>query len=237
MLDLATMKHSVALLPFLLAQMCLAQICNPEPHPQPNNGYSYLREEMKALHWIRTALVESQKIQPPSAPDDPERFRKLVQLHSTAEAVIDRYNCAAAILKNYKGSGNEYIKQSAETLVITIETTKDINEKLIGMMDSLYAAQKPEDIDQVGIAKMLGNVKSIQKDVMQLSMEATKMSTFGIFRMDKAGEDAKPVAFSVTREQRATLRAEAQDLAKNNGYSSYVDNCAKIILNDLARQF
>ena len=71
---------------------------------------------------------------------------------------------------------------------------------------------------------------------MSLSMMATRMSTFGIFRMETAGQNARPVAFIITRQQRDTLRAEAQDLTKTNGFSSYVDECAKIIVNALARQ-
>lgn len=219
----------------ILTHPCIAQTCNPAPHPEINSGYAYIREEMKALRWIRSALLESTKIQPPGAREDPQHVQKLVELHSTAEAVADRYNCAVSILRNFKDSKNEYIKESAETLLKALETTKNSNEKLVGMLDSIYDAKRPQDIDQAGIVKTLGKVKSIQQDMAGLSMTGTQESTFAIFKMERTGVDTRPIAFSITHDQRSTQRAEAESLAKNDGFNSYVDDCAEIILDDLAQ--
>jgi hypothetical protein len=144
----------IVVLPLILTHPCTAQTCNAAPHPETNSGYAYMREEMKALRWIRSALLESTKIQPPGAREDPQHVHKLIELHSTAEAVADRYNCAVSILQNFKDSKNEYIKESAETLLKALETTKKINEKLASILDSIYDAKRSQDIDQAGIAKM-----------------------------------------------------------------------------------
>jgi len=225
----------IVVLPLILTHPCTAQTCNAAPHPETNSGYAYMREEIKALRWIRSALLESTKIQPPGPREDPQHVHKLIELHSTAEAVADRYNCAVSILQNFKDSKNEYIKESAETLLKALETTKNINEKLVSILDSIYDAKRSEDIDQAGIAKMLGKVKSIQQDMAGLSMTGTQESTFAVLKMQEIGRDSRPIAFSITHGQRNTLQAEAESLAKNDGFSSYVDDCAEIILDDLAQ--
>jgi hypothetical protein len=225
----------IVVLPLILTHPCTAQTCNAAPHPETNSGYAYMREEMKALRWIRSALLESTKIQPPGAREDPQHVHKLIELHSTAEAVADRYNCAVSILQNFKDSKNEYIKESAETLLKALETTKNINEKLVSILDSIYDAKRSQDIDQAGIAKMLGKLKSIQQDMAGLSMTGTQESTFAVLKMQETGHNSRPIAFGITHDQRNTLRAEAESLAKNDGFSSYVDDCAEIILDDLAQ--
>ena len=95
---------------------------------------------------MRDALVESERIQVPT-PTDPEGMHKAVDMYTIAEAVSDDYACAATILTNYKDSKNEYVQQSAQTLLEAIKTTKEINADLISMMESLYKATKAEDID------------------------------------------------------------------------------------------
>ena len=225
----------VVVLPLFLTHPCIAQSCNPAFHPETDSGYAYIREEMKALRWIRSALLESTKIQHPGAPDDPQHVQKLAELHATADAMAERYNCAVSILQNFKDSKNESIQESAETLLRALDASKGINEKLVAVLDSLYDPQKQQDLDRAGIADMLKNVKSIQRDTWDLSMAGTQASTFAIFKMQGAGKDSRPVAFSITHDQRNTLRAEAGTLAKNDGFSSYVDDCAEILLNGLAQ--
>ncbi len=94
-------------------------------------------------------------------------------------------------------------------------------------MDSLNKAKKAEDIDQVAIAKMLANVKSLQKDVNMLAMAAAKNSAFGIVRIDGDGDDAKPVAFTLSRQSNAlpswlNVRELARELKKKKGaYRKY----------------
>ncbi len=224
------------LLLFSIAQGCFAQVCMPEVQPQPNSPYAYIRVEIKALKWIRYALTETQEIQPPAATDDPERLHKLVNMYKVAETVSDDYGCATLLLKNYKDSKVDTVAQSAQTLLEGIETTKDINAGLVGMMEALYKAEKPEDIDHIGIAKMLANVQGIQKDVRNLTMVGVKLSTFAILRTQGEGEDAKPAAFSITEKQRSTLLDESQELAKRDGQYTYVDGCAEILLGTLKKQ-
>jgi hypothetical protein len=216
-----------------------AQLCMPESQPQSNSGYSYIRAEVKALQWIRSGLTESQKMQPPTL-DDPQRLHKNVELYATVNTVSDDYDCAISILEKYKDSKNESIHESVESFLLAINTTKQINKDLMEVMESLNKAQKQEDIDQVAIAKMLGNVKSMQKDVRTLALAAAKMSTFGILRIEGGGDDAKPIAFLITSRQRTTLLADVRELAselkkKKDDYT-YVDGCAAILLSTLTMQ-
>ena len=44
-----------------------------------------------------------------------------------------------------------------------------INKNMVEIMESLDKATKPEDIDQIAIAKMLANVKGMQKDVQDFN--------------------------------------------------------------------
>jgi len=223
------------ILPLLiLAQGCFAQICLPEAQPQPNSAYAYVRAEVKALHWIRAALAESQKIESPRV-DDPERLHKLVTLYSASETVSDDYTCAASMLEKYKDSKIESIGTSVVTLLVAINTTKEINAKLLSLMEAINKATKPEDIDQVEIAKLLGNVQAMQKDVRTMAMLGVKMSTFAIVQTEGEGDSAKPVAFTITPAQRATLLAEVQELAKKQTINTYVDACADLLLGTLNR--
>jgi|GEM_PF-2737157 len=75
-------------------------------------------------------------------------------------------------------------------------------------------------------------MKAAQKDVRTLVMLATKMSTFGIVQLQGEGDDVKPVAFTITEKQRATLLADVQALAKKKS-NTYVDVCAEILLKTL----
>ncbi len=223
---------AVSLLAALLALQCRGQVCVPETHPEPNNPYAYIRTEIKVLRWIREALAQSQKFHPLPSESDPERIHKSVELYTTAETVSEDYNCAVSLLTAYKGGRDEHIRESVDSFLIAIATTQDINTKLIGLMESVNKAQKAKDIDQVGIAKLLANVKMMQKEVAQISMLAAKMSTTGIMRFEGDGDDAKPVAFTITAAQRGRLLTEIQELANaKRGELTYVDGCAEILLN------
>jgi hypothetical protein len=216
------------------ARSCRAQVCMPaKAGPQPESGYSYLRTEILALQWIRSATSESEKLQW-IAPEDPQRVHKSVEFYATANRASDDYDCAAYLLTPYKESKNESIHTSVDTLLLVIQTTKEINGNLIAMMETLNKAKKAEDIDQQEIAKTLGNIKSMQKDVRTLAMAGVKMSTFGILHKDGAGDDAKPTAFTITATERQTLLSETRVLAKAKGKEeSYIDLCADILLTIL----
>ncbi len=68
-------KHAVILLLLvMLAQMCSAQLCVPEIKPNVQDGYSFVRAEIKALQWIKYALIESKKIQVPHHDDQKGLF-------------------------------------------------------------------------------------------------------------------------------------------------------------------
>ena len=220
-----------------IAQVCFAQVCIPEVQPQPNNPYSYIRGEIKALKWIRYALTEMQKIQSPLDGNDQERLHKLVNMYTIAEAASDDYSCAALLLKNYKDSKDDTVADSAQTLLKVIETSTQINTKLVGTMEALYKAEKSEEIDQVGIAKMLANVQSLQKDVRNLTMVGVKMSTFSVLRIQGEDDNARPVAFTISEKQRAALLGEAQELrAEGKDQNSVVDGCADILISILKSQ-
>jgi hypothetical protein len=220
----------------VLAKTCSAQLCMPEGQSQPNSPYAYIRAEIKALHWIRNALSESQKFQPIPA-NDPERLHKTVNLYTVVRAVSNDYDCAVAVLTNYKNSNNESIHQSVDSLLAAIDTTKKVNANVLEMLESVNKAKKPEDIDQVELAKMLADLKSLQKDAANLAMMGVKMSTFGILRLKENSENAKPIAFTITAKQRATLLADVRELLgnpnKKKGDYTYVDGCAAILMNTL----
>jgi hypothetical protein len=216
----------------LLVPKAPAQLCMTETQPQPDSGYAYVRAEVKALQWIRSAVTESDKIQPPPM-NDPERLHKTVELYTAVQTVSDDYDCAVSILVPYKASKNDSISTSVDSFLKAIQTTKEINADLVEMMESLNKATKMEDIDQQATAKMLGNVKSMQKDVRTLSMAAAKMSTFGI--LIQGNEDTTPTAFSITAKQRETLLADVRELKKKKD-DTYVDVCADILLNTLTKQ-
>jgi hypothetical protein len=201
--------------------------------PQPESGYSYIRTEILALQWIRAATTKSEKLQW-VAPDDPQRVHKPVEFCSTANNVSDDYDCAAFLLTPYKDSKNEFIHTSFDTLLHAIQATKEINGDLITMMETLNKAKKVEDIDQQEIAKTLGNIKSMQKDIRNMAMAGVKMSTFGILHIDGTGDDAKPTAFTITATERQILLSETRILAKAKGkQDSYIGLCADILLTIL----
>jgi hypothetical protein len=139
------------------------------------------------------------------------------------------------MLEKYKDSKIESIGTSVVTLLVAINTTKEINAKLLSLMEAINKATKPEDIDQVEIAKLLGNVQAMQKDVRTMAMLGVKMSTFAIVQTEGEGDSAKPVAFTITPAQRATLLAEVQELAKKQTINTYVDACADLLLGTLNR--
>jgi hypothetical protein len=219
-------------------QPASAQVCLPEAASQPDSGYAYMRTETKALQWVRLALAESQKIQPLPPSSDPERMHKAVALYTVVDSVSTDYDCAVRMLSKYKNSKNESVRASVDALLEAINTTKTINKDMVGMMEALDKATKPEDIDQIAIAKMLANVKGMQKDAQQLTMMGAKMSTFGIVRTTGEGDDAKPVAFTITAAQREALLADVKELIANKGQGqyTYVDGSAEILLDALTRQ-
>jgi hypothetical protein len=201
--------------------------------PQPESGYSYIRTEILALQWIRAATTESEKLKWIAA-DDPQRVHKSVEFYAKANNVSDDYDCAASLLSSYKDSKNKPIHESVDTLLLAIQATKQINGDLITIMETLDKAKKVEDIDQQEIAKTLGNIKSMQKDIRNMAMAGVKMSTFGILRIDGTGDDAKPTAFTITATERQTLLSETRVLAKAKGKEeSYIDLCADILLTIL----
>ena len=218
----------------LLASPCRAQLCMPtKAGPQSESGYSYVRTEIIVLGWIRTALTESDKFQWVS-PDDPERIHKSIELYSVLNNVSDDYDCAVSLLTPFKDSKNESIHTSVDSLLLAIQSTKQINTMLMGMMESLNKATKAEDIDQPEIAKTLADIKSMQKYVRTLTMAGVKMSTFGILHMDGTGDDVKPTAFIITGAERETLLSETREPAKKKGKEeTYVDVCAEILLTTL----
>jgi hypothetical protein len=164
----------------LLVKPCAAQLCMPGAEVKPDSPYSYMREEVKAFRWIRTGLLESQKVQNPLiAPDDPQRVHKTVELYTILHNIEDAYTCAESLLKPFKDSKDDSVHTSVDTLLTAIQGTKDMNATLSSMIDALNKATKPEDIDQTEIGKTLATIKSAQHDVMNLMMAGAKMSTFG----------------------------------------------------------
>jgi hypothetical protein len=237
----ATLAHMRSkIVPFLvlmLAQMCSAQVCLPETQPQPDNAASYIRAEIKTLRWIRYALNESKKIQPPTTPNDPGRLHKMVVRRTVANLVSDDYDCAARYLQPYKASKNKYVRDSVESLLAGIDTTKQINGHLLQEMEAVDRATKAEDIDQIAIAKRLGDLTSSQKDVRKIVMVAVKLSTFGILRVEGGDDNSRPVAFTITAKQRDGLLTDAQKLAKEKEQpENYVDVCAQFLVSTLKKQ-
>lgn len=225
---------------FVLVTACSAQVCLPEAQPQPDSPYAYIRAEVSALQWMQDALTESEEIQPLPPASDPQRLHKTVDLYTVVQNVSDDYDCALSILEKYKDSKNESIRVSVDAYLTAIRTTKQLNTQLLEMMESLNKAEKPEDLDQVALAKMLANAKGLQKDVRTMAVLGAKMSTFAILRREGEGDDAKPVAFTITSRQRAQLLADVRELAsglrkKKDSYT-YVDGCAAILLSTLTMQ-
>jgi hypothetical protein len=195
----------------LLAQPSSAQVCMPiKAGPEPDSGYSYIRTELVALKWVRTALQGSEKLQPIKR-DDPQRVHKSVEFYDAVNNVSDDYDCAASLLTSYQDSKNEPIRKSVDSMLLAIKGIKDVNARLIEMLDSLSKAKKIEDMNQTENAKTLANLKSIQSYVRTLMMVGVKMSTFAIVRIEGTGDDEKPVAFLITAAQRGTLLEEIRN--------------------------
>jgi hypothetical protein len=227
-------KVLLCLLLILSARSCHAQVCVPtKAGPLPESGYSYIRTEILALQWIRTATTETEKLQWVT-PDDPQRLHKSIEFYTTANSVSDDYDCAAFLLTPYKDSKNEAIHNSVDALLLAIQITKEININFTTMMESLNKVKKADDIDEQEIAKTFADIKTLQKTVRSLTMGGVKMSTFGILHIDGTGDDAKPTAFSITATERQTLLSETKALAKAKGKEeSYIDLCADILLTML----
>jgi hypothetical protein len=234
-LTLMQSKYFLLLL-LVLAKPCAAQLCMPEQKPQPNSPYAYIRAEIKALQWIRSGLTESEKLQPVPHGSDPEWMHRAVIRYTVVNTVTDDYSCALAMLEPYKDSKNESIRASVEGLLEAIAMSKKVNALFLEMMESTEQAKKPEDINQMAIAKGLADLTSLQKDIHKMAMVSVKLSTFGIVRLEGDDDNAKPVAFTISPTQRATLLAEVRRLAKNNGRNTYVDLCAEILLSTLTKQ-
>jgi hypothetical protein len=220
----------------LLAYPVRSQVCMPGAEIQPDNGYSYIREEVKALQSIRDAQIESQKIQPPlMSAEDPQRLHKTVEFYTLVNKTKDDYSCAEMLLDPYKSSKNDMVHESANNLLLAVQNAQAMNAKLVEMVEAINKATKPEDIDEQEIGKDLANIRGAQHDGMMLIIASVKLSTFGILRVEGTGDDAKPTAFTITHVQRAKLLAEVKELAKKKS-STYVDTCADILLRTLNRQ-
>jgi hypothetical protein len=218
----------------MFAQPCCAQWCmSAKAEPQPDSPYSYIRTEIIALQWIRNGLTESEKW---VSFNDPQQIQKSVEFYALVNNVSDDYDCAASLLTPYKDSKNESVRTSAESLLLAIRNTKEVNSVLIGLMESLNKPTKPAEINQAEIAKTLADIKSMQKYVRDLVMVGVKTSTFGVLQIEKHDDAAKPIAFTITTAQRDTLLAEAGELSKKNRRETYVDVCAEILLTMLTQQ-
>jgi hypothetical protein len=205
----------------------------PEIQPETNSGYAYMRAEIRALQWIRSAVIETGKIKPLPPAADPQRIHQMVSRYTAFQTAADDYTCATSILTKYKESPDGSIRGSVDNFLAVIGTTQELNGHLLAMLESIEKASKPEDINQEEIAKHLAAIKSLQKDVLGLAMMATKLSTFAILRGEGGDDNWKPVAFTITATQRTTLIAEAQRLIDK---LTYVDGCVDILLGALRRQ-
>lgn len=225
-----------ALLFLGIVQVCAAQVCPPEWQPQVSSSYSYIRAEIKALRSVRQAEIEWDKIELPGS-KDPRRFVKLVNFYAIAQTVTDDYDCALMILQSYKESKDNDIAKEAEDLIKGINYRKLLSAKLVSELDAVIKAKRPVEIDETAVAKSVADLKGAEKDVNKLIAFEVKGSTFGIIRVVGDEDDAKPVAFTITEKQRATLLREAQELRDEGGFHksvySYVDICAEVLLTTL----
>jgi hypothetical protein len=219
-----------------LAKPCSAELCIGGAEKEPDNPYLYIREEIKVLQWIRAGNTETAKLQWVS-PNDSTQFHKAVEFYVAFNNASDDYDCAASLLKPYKVSKNESIGKSVDSLLLTIEATRKVNAVLIGIMESLNKATKPEDVNQAELAKTFADLKSLRETSHLQAMLAVKISTYGILRMEGAGDYVKPTAFTITGAQRDTLLTETRKLGRKNGKEeTYVDLCVDILLATLTRE-
>jgi hypothetical protein len=136
---------------------------------------------------------------------------------------------AISLVTPCKDSHDESVHGSVDALLTAIHATQENNAELTKMVEQLNKGTKLEDFDQTAIGKTLAGVQSMQRDVMKLSMAAAKLSTFSILEMKGEGDDTQPVGFTITATQHAKLLTEVRELIKNKS-STYVDNCADILL-------
>ncbi len=156
-------------------------------------------------------------------------MRKAINFYGAVQAMSDDYDCAAEILTPFKDSGDETIRNSAKAILGAIDSSKVVNSRLIGVMESVDKAKVPDDIDAVAIAKTLDESKSIQGDAMALTLAGTRMSTFGILSLNQS--NSVSIAFTITSRQKGVLLAKVHDLEiKSSGHKTYVDACADIML-------
>jgi len=142
-------------------------------------------------------------------------------------------------LQSYKESKDKEIARDAGDLVQSTGSRKLLNAKLVSELDAVLKARRPEEIDEPGLAKSIADLQGTEKELNKLIALQCGSSTFDIIRVEGDGEDAKPVAFTITEKQRATLLREAQELRAEGGLHkteySAVDVCAEMLLTTLKK--
>ena len=106
------------------------------------------------------------------------------------------------------------------------------------IMEKVNKAKTEEELDPEWMAKMFGDIKSLQKDVRTISTLAAKLSTTGVIRMEGGDDSSKPVAFTITDPQRVVLLREAQELARNENTkeTTYVDIIAEFLVSTFSKR-
>ena len=210
----------------------------PLGDPKPDSPYSYVRTEIRVLKSIRSGLADASKVDSlvviPAS--DPQRLHKLVERNEIMNAVADDYNCAIELLKPYQNSTNDNVRTSVTGFNEGIGATKQVDARLLEMMESFDKATTADDFDQPAIAKQLADLNGIKADARKLIIMAVKASSFGILKGVGGDDEWKPVAFTITEQQRAKLLAEAKELAKRQaGTETYVDVCADFLVDTLTK--
>ena len=210
----------------------------PLGDPKPDSPYSYIRTEIRVLKSLRAALNDAAKINAlviiPAS--DPKRLHKLVERNEVVNAIADDYGCAIALLKPYQNSRDNNVHVSVEAFNNGIDITQQADAKLLEMMESLDKATRAEDFDQPAIAKQLADLNSIKQDSRKLILMGVKMSSFGILKLVGGDDDSKPVAFTITEQERLKLLSDANELAKREDPgTSYIDICADFLVDTLTK--
>jgi hypothetical protein len=228
----------VFILFLLFATTCLAQDCVPEPHPQVDSAYGYVRAEIKGLQSIRLALLEEQKIPAPAAPTDPDRAKKAADRNKIAKGLAKYFDCATRMVTPYRESKNKRVQESVESILSGIKKTTDVNAQVLEALAIVDTAPSADKVDPATMKK-LSDLTKDEDNARALIMGGVKMSTFAITKEKIVDEDTEPYAFSITAKQRDSLLADARELAKRPNPSApknYIDGCAEILLTTLNRK-
>jgi hypothetical protein len=214
-----------------------AQVCDaPEIHPQVDSAFDDVRAEIKGLGWLRRGQEISKSIPAPAPPDDPERSKQAELRNTLVITLNNNYDCAARFVAPYKDSKIVTVRDSVESILTGIETSKQVNREALKELAAVDKAHNASEVDP-SITERLDKLTKSENEARAMISLGVKISTLGLVRTKDDKPAGEPVAFTITGRQREILTEEVAQFVKEKSRDpSFVDDCANMLLSLLNKK-